>query len=43
LHPEWISFHGYQPDVRRIVHELIPEVLEYVAKEKVNAALLVPA
>lgn len=43
LHPEWISFHGYQPDVRRIVHALIPEVLEYVAKEKVDAALLVPA
>ena len=43
LHQNWISFHGYQPDVRRIVEEFIPEVLDYVEKEKIDAALLVPA
>lgn len=43
LHPDLISFHGYQPDVRRIVYELIPAVLNFVEKEKVEAALLVPA
>jgi hypothetical protein len=41
--PEIISFHGYQPDVRRIVHELIPDVLTHVDNEKVEGALLVPA
>lgn len=43
LHPQVISYHGYQPDVRRIVHELIPAVLGLVDKEKVDGALLVPA
>ena len=43
LHPQMISFHGYQPDVRRIVNEFIPQVLAFVEKEKVDAALLVPA
>lgn len=43
LHPEMVSFHGYQPDVSRIVNDFIPEVLDYVEKEKVDAALLVPA
>ena len=43
LAPEVISFHGYQPDVRRIVNELIPTILDNVDKERVDAALLVPA
>lgn len=43
LSPDVISFHGYQPDVRRIVHELIPNVLAVIDKEKVDGALLVPA
>ncbi len=43
LHSTVISFHGYQPDVRRIVGELIPNVLAHVDKEKVAGALLVPA
>jgi len=43
LYPEVISFHGYQPDVRRIVNELIPNVLAVFDKEKVDGALLVPA
>lgn len=43
LYPEVISFHGYQPDVRRIVNELIPTVLGMVDKGKIDGALLVPA
>ena len=43
LDPQVISFHGYQPDVRRTVNELIPAIRERVDKEKVDAALLVPA
>lgn len=43
LHSNLISFHGYQPDVRRIVHEMIPDVLNIVEKEKIDTALLVPA
>ncbi len=43
LFPDVISFHGYQPDVRRIVNELIPAVLQLVEKEKIDGALLVPA
>jgi len=43
LVPQVISFHGYQPDVRRTVHELIPTILDIVDKKKVDAVLLVPA
>ncbi|NJN55017.1 MAG: hypothetical protein HC804_09820 [Anaerolineae bacterium] len=43
LHPQVISFHGYQPDVRRIVHELIPAVFGGGEQGKVDGALLVPA
>jgi len=43
LYPDVISFQGYQPDVRRIVNELIPTVLAVIDKEKVDGALLVPA
>lgn len=43
LHPDVISFHGYQPDVRRIVHEFIPAVMAHVEAGKIEGALLVPA
>ena len=38
-----ISFCGYQPDVGRVVDELIPAAMEIVRKEQAQAALLVPA
>jgi hypothetical protein len=37
-----VSFMGYQPDVARVVDELIPPILETAAAEGVDAALLVP-
>jgi len=38
-----ISFSGYQPDVVRVVNEMIPEILGVAKAEKTDAALLVPA
>ena len=38
-----ISYSGYQPDITRIVDELIPAILEAVRAEQAGAALLVPA
>lgn len=38
-----ISYSGYQPDITRIVSELIPAILEAVRAEQAGAALLVPA
>lgn len=38
-----ISFHGYQPDATRVVHETVPAILDVARKEEVQAALLVPA
>jgi hypothetical protein len=38
-----ISFSGYQPDVVRVVNELIPAVVEAAKAEQVDAALLIPA
>jgi D-proline reductase (dithiol) PrdB len=43
LAPTVISFHGYQPDVTRLIKETIPVILEAVQKEKAHAALLIPA
>lgn len=43
LAPSVISFCGYQPDVARVVEELIPQILNVARAEKVNGALLVPA
>jgi hypothetical protein len=43
LAPAVISFMGYQPDVTRTVHELIPAILAAVKAEAAQAALLVPA
>ena len=38
-----ISFSGYQPNVIRVVKELIPAILKVAKEDQVNAALLVPA
>ena len=38
-----VSYSGYQPDITRIVSELIPAILEAVRAGQAGAALLVPA
>lgn len=38
-----ISFHGYTPDVRRILDELAPQVVGLAKDQQADAALLVPA
>ena len=38
-----ISFMGYQPDVNKVITEMIPSILGIVEKEKVDAVLLVPS
>lgn len=38
-----LSFMGYQPDVTRVVDEMIPAVLQAAQAEEVNAVLLVPS
>jgi D-proline reductase (dithiol) PrdB len=43
LAPAVISFSGYQPDLVRVVNELIPAVIEAAKAEQIDAALLVPA
>ena len=43
LAPSVISFSGYQPDLVRVVNELIPAVVEAAKSEQVDAALLIPA
>ncbi len=43
LYPDMISFHGYQPDVRRIVNETIPAIRAAIRGEKIDGVLLVPA
>ncbi|MDH3675310.1 MAG: glycine/sarcosine/betaine reductase selenoprotein B family protein, partial [Anaerolineae bacterium] len=43
LAPSTISFMGYQPDVGRVVNEMIPAIIEVAQTEEVDAALLVPA
>jgi hypothetical protein len=43
LAPNVVSFHGYQPDVTRLIKETIPVILEAVQKEEAHAALLIPA
>jgi D-proline reductase (dithiol) PrdB len=40
--PEAISFMGYQPDLTRVVDELIPPILTAAKELQVQAALLVP-
>lgn len=43
LTPNMISFMGYQPDVSRVLDELIPAVVAAARAEAATAALLVPA
>ncbi len=43
LAPSIVSFMGYQPDVTRVVDEMLPAILEAARAEDVDAALLVPA
>ncbi|MCB8942279.1 MAG: hypothetical protein H6658_00755 [Ardenticatenaceae bacterium] len=38
-----ISYMGYQPDIRRTVHDLIPAIVETALAAKIDGALLVPA
>ena len=39
----WVSFMGYMPDVRRVIGETIPRVLEVAQREHADCALLVPS
>ncbi len=41
--PSVVNFSGYQPDVIRVVDEMIPQIMGEMKKEQVNAALLVPS
>jgi len=41
--PSVVSFMGYQPDLSRVVDEMIPEIVAAAQAEEVQAALLVPA
>lgn len=43
LAPSVISFSGYQPDVVRVINELIPAIVEAARAGQADAALLVPA
>lgn len=37
-----VSFHGYTPDITRVLDETIPEILGMAKAQQVDAALLVP-
>ena len=43
LAPSVVSFMGYQPDVSRVIDELIPAIVEAAQAEQAQAALLAPA
>lgn len=43
LAPAAISFMGYQPDVTRVIDELIPAILKAAHAQRPQAALLVPS
>ncbi|MCA1578195.1 MAG: glycine/betaine/sarcosine/D-proline family reductase selenoprotein B [Acidobacteria bacterium] len=43
LNPVFWSFSGFTPDAARLVDELVPPLLERIARYEVQAALLVPA
>lgn len=43
LAPSVISFMGYQPDVGRVLDELVPAIRAAVQAEQAEAALLVPS
>ncbi len=41
--PSVVNFSGYQPDVIRVVDEMIPQIVREMKEEQVSAALLVPS
>ena len=41
--PKVVSFSGYMPDVRRLLDEIVPQVVGLAKDQQVDAALLVPA
>ena len=43
LTSNFVSFMGYQPDVTRVLDELIPAIIDAARVELADAALLVPA
>lgn len=43
LAPQVISFMGYQPDVGRVVDEMIPQIVHMARDLRVDAAFLVPS
>ncbi|MCB0163099.1 MAG: hypothetical protein KDI79_02660 [Anaerolineae bacterium] len=43
LAPSVISFHGYQPDVTRVVNETVPAIVAAAQAEQIDGALLIPA
>lgn len=43
LAPSIISFCGYQPDLKRVVEEMIPQIVSLALAEGVDGALVVPA
>lgn len=43
LAPQVVSFMGYQPDVGRVVDEMIPEIVRVARDLRVDAAFLVPS
>lgn len=42
LAPVFVSFNGYQPNVIRVVKELVPAVIKVAKEHAIRAALLVP-
>jgi hypothetical protein len=43
LAPQVVSFMGYQPDVGRVVDEIIPQIISVAHDLRVDAAFLVPS
>ncbi|MBM4413798.1 MAG: hypothetical protein FJ040_10210 [Chloroflexi bacterium] len=43
LAPQVVSFMGYQPDLGRVVDEMIPEIVQVARDLRVDAAFLVPS
>lgn len=43
LTPSVVNFMGYQPDVTRVLDEMIPAIIDVALGENAHAALLVPA
>ena len=43
LAPQVVSFMGYQPDVGRVVDEMIPEIVQVARDLRIDAAFLVPS